>query len=93
MPEMIDATFPRTPADVIACPDPACGAAATIVDRRTSGRTAPRRAHQDRLRAHGSSGSRGYPQPRRSSSVNGGCPRRSSRRLRAISQPTRPTPC
>jgi hypothetical protein len=35
MPEMTDPTFHRTPADVIACPDPACGAPATIVDRWT----------------------------------------------------------
>ena len=33
MPETIHPHFHRTPADVIACPDPACGAPARIVDR------------------------------------------------------------
>jgi hypothetical protein len=39
MPETTDPAFYRTPADVIACPDPACGAPATIVDRWTFGST------------------------------------------------------
>ena len=33
MPEATNPSFHRIPADVIACPDPACGAPARIVDR------------------------------------------------------------
>jgi hypothetical protein len=39
MPQMTDPTFHHIPADVIACPDPACGAPARIVDRWTLGST------------------------------------------------------
>ena len=33
MPTITDPTFHRAPTDTIACPDPACAAAARIVDR------------------------------------------------------------
>jgi len=39
MPEMTDPTFSRIPAEVIACPDLACSAAARIVDGWTLGST------------------------------------------------------
>ena len=39
MPETTDPTFYRTPADVIACPDPTCRVPARIVDRWTFGST------------------------------------------------------
>jgi hypothetical protein len=35
MPTITDPTFHRAPTDTIACPDPACAAAARIVDRWT----------------------------------------------------------
>jgi hypothetical protein len=37
MSQMQDPTFSRTPAEVIACPDPACGARCWIVARWTWG--------------------------------------------------------
>ena len=35
MPAITDPTLHRAPTDIIACPDPACAAAARIVDRWT----------------------------------------------------------
>ena len=57
MPETINPMFHRTPADVIACPDPACGAPARIVDRWNFESTAAR-SSTSRPAASAATGSR-----------------------------------